>query len=102
MDSAAQRANSVGLKLQKSTQIRLNLIPPEVAATLAILLPALLVNAGPVLLADGVAGGGAEGGAQVAAGGEESSQVAQADRLLTALTLTCGGRNTGKNGKLWH
>ena len=51
----------------------------EVAAALAVLLPALLVHARPVLLPDGVAGGRAEGVAQVAAGGEESSHVVQAD-----------------------
>ena len=61
----------------------------EVAAALAILLPALLVHARPVLLPDGVAGGGAEGGAQVASRGEERSQVGQADWLLTALAFTC-------------
>merc|ERR550517_144520 len=43
----------------------------EVAAALAVLLAAR-----PVLLPDGVAGGRAEGVAQVAAGGEESSQRA--------------------------
>ena len=61
----------------------------EVAAALAVLLPALLVHARAVLLPDGVAGGRAEGGAQVAAGREESSQVGNADRLLAALAFTC-------------
>ena len=52
---------------------------PEVASALAVLLPTLLVHTGPVLLSDGVAGGGAEGVAQVAAGGQEGAQVAKAD-----------------------
>ena len=61
----------------------------EVATALAVLLPTLLVHARAVLLPDGVAGGRAEGGAQVAAGREESSQVGNADRLLAALAFPC-------------
>ena len=68
-------------------------IKPEVAPTLTVLLPALLVHARPVLLPDRVAGRRAEGGSQVAAGGKESSQVGNADRLLTALAFTCRRRN---------
>ena len=69
----------------------------EVAAALAVLLPALLVHARAVLLPDGVAGGRAEGGAQVAAGGEESSQVGNADRLLTALAFPCRLEMSGED-----
>ena len=51
----------------------------EVAAALAVLLPALLVHARPVLLPNGVAGGSAEGVAQVTAGRKECSEVRNAD-----------------------
>ena len=68
----------------------------EGIAALAVPVPPGL-GAGAVVAADGVAGGLAEGEAEVAAGGKQLPQVVQTDRLLAADAVPVRVTNTAEN-----